>query len=146
MSGYRNAAAAGNSGGAALTYSGTVTVGQVAISPGKGAPTITQRGYADATRSITGGAFGARSPTTVNGFTIVGLYFESVSDGSSAQTSLVVTGDSSARGANLAVNGHAQSLGAGIYSGGPNTTTYKSPAIISDPFGATSSTATVTMT
>lgn len=145
MSGVLNGAAGFAAGGNDLSYSGNVVVGQVQIGGGKGGPVTTQRGYADATRSISGSSFGSRSPTTTSGFTIVGLYFETITTGAFAQTTLVVSGDSSAKGATMAVNGNNQSLGAGVYSSGPNTTTYQSPGIIADPFGTTGGTATVTI-
>lgn len=143
MSGIRNSAAVFNSGGGNLSYSGTVTVGHVVLS-GKGFA-AEQWGYGDTTRSITGVPFGSRSPTTTSAFPIVGLYWEFSSPSGITQTRLVVTGDSSARGATMIVNGLAQNLGTGVYSSGPNTTTYQSGNGQANPFGAVASTATVTI-
>lgn len=125
-----------------LSYSGTVTVATV-TDAGKGFA-IVQHGYADNAHSVTGTGFGSRSPTTVSGFTIVGLFWESSSISGFTQTTLALTGDASKFGASMTINGLAQNLGAGAFDG--TNTTFVSGTSQANPMGADGSSATVVIT
>lgn len=129
-------------GRTALSYSGTVTVGTSTFS-GKGVG-VTQNGYGDSTLAVAGSTFGSRSPTTVNGFSIIGIYWEQTNVSSPPstvnQSFLVVVGDSSAYAASLSVDGVDQGLGAGSFGGG--NTTYSSTGM-SNPFPGVGNTVAV---
>lgn len=126
--------------GSGLSYNGTVVVGESSIS-GKGF-SVDQWGYGDSTVAVAGSTFGSRNPTTTNGFTILGIFWESSSPSGSQITSLVISGDSSGFAAAMSINGTDQGLGAGTYSA-PNTTYTSVSSSLPNPFGGLGTTSTV---
>lgn len=136
-------AGSGGSGsaGTPLAYTGTVTVA-TATQGGKGFA-IVQHGYANAARSLSGSIIGSRSPTTTSGFTIESLSWTSNSTNSTTITSLIVTGDASARSASMTIAGANQNLGPGVFSGG--VTTFSSPNGQANPFGADGTTPAIVL-
>lgn len=93
----------------------TLTCGTATLA-GKGF-SIVQNGFATSANAVNG-AIGSISPTTWHGFTITGLYSENSNGAGFSSPTFVVSGNSTAFGAQVLVGGVDQLMSTGTFSGG----------------------------
>lgn len=117
-----------------------VTVGTDTTFDPKSGNGINQWGYASAANSVNGGTVGARSPTTLLGATINGIFEYDIYGGSTSNLfKLVLNGNQTALSITSAtVNGHTFTFGAPAFAGGQ--TTWVAGGWGANPFGGATDT------